>query len=307
MKTIAVITLVLGLAATGAAAFRWYADHPHAFSMQQAPAARDGVPIKVDDPTISARYGPFQRSRSITSETDGLEQALAIRFTDAPMPPHSWHMPVLGNPRGVVIAIHGGSWFGVGEERLATMDDEVARWNARGYAVLNTSYRAGRESVVDVVRVYDAVRSWQGNGIPIGAIGASAGGHIAMILAAQRPDLAFVVSEAGPTEPSALTETPQSRMVQDAAFRAFGDDVTGAMSPVAQAHRITSPLLLLTASEDQVVPVAQMEAMVAARPSTIAIELEPGDQLWIHGAISLNAMDQLIRAENRLADDAALS
>lgn len=303
MKLLVGLALVLVFAAVMA---RLYTSDPSMFAVQRAPQAADGVPLDRPEPATDDLYGPFQVSRTIITETDGLNRALALRFTDAPMPAYTWSLPLLGNPRGIVIAIHGGSWFGVGEERLATMHDEVDRWNARGYAVLNTSYRAGRDSIIDVVRVYDAVRSWQGNGIPIGAIGASAGGHIAMILAAQRQDVAFVVSEAGPTDITRLTSTAQSLMVQDAAFRAFGRETTGTMNPVVQARRITAPLLLVTAREDQVVPVDQMDAMVAVRPTTTALELESGDQLWIHGAVSLDAMDRLIRAENLLADQAAL-
>lgn len=288
----------IGAAAVGIGAAAWWGTH------------RDpGAPTQVDVPkTTLPPTPPVPPEPRVNTDAAGFEAAVAARFDGAAPPIHEWSMPPGGaRPAGVAIIIHGGGWFGVGAERVRTMDAEVARWNARGWATVNIDYRPGGDSMVDVQRMYDAVRTWQGEDVPIGAVGASAGGHLAMMLAIQRPQLAFAESEAGPTDIPAIAGNGFADVVRDAGIRAFGDEAGAGMSPLARAAELAPPLLMATAANDAFVPIEQMQRMAAARPATTALTLQPGDAPWIHGPIDAASMAQLVQAEDALAAAAAIA
>ncbi len=252
--------------------------------------------------TRTTASAPAVATPQVIEDPRPLEQTLALRFTDAPVPTHEWRlasgsMPVVG----VVIVLHGGSWFGVGADRLRTMDAEVQRWNDRGWATLNTTYRPGRDSITDVVRIYDSIRRWQDSSIPIGVVGASAGGHLAMMLGVLRSDVAFIEAEAGPTDIPGLEGTTEADSVRTAGTRAFGSEAGVSMSPLANAERIVAPLLMVATEDDAYVPIDQMQRMVMARPTTQSLTLDAGDIPWVHSPISADALRILTNAEDDLA------
>ena len=234
-----------------------------------------------------------------------LEAAIMQRFQGRDVPAHELTMPEgREQPRGVVIAIHGGGWTGVGADKLRAMDGDTLRWNERGWAVLNIDYRAGSDSVEDVMDFHDAVRDWVGPNTRIGATGQSAGAHLALSIAQRRPDLDFAVSHAGPTDLTNLDEgTAWSAQLQDAVNGMWPTHVARvADSPALNAARMGAQLLLATGVDDQIVPVEQQERMRRAAPGrTQTIAMERGGIGFIHAGVSQAAIDALHSAEALLA------
>ncbi|HEX8159500.1 MAG TPA: hypothetical protein VF526_19110 [Solirubrobacteraceae bacterium] len=106
-------------------------------------------------------------------------------------------------PQGIVLAFHGGGWEAVGPGLVRGLSGyrggELERkWRARGFITVTSTYRAHAPGFTDVVTVYDQLHARYPQ-LPIGAYGQSAGAHLAMLLGAAR-ELAFVVSDAGPTD-----------------------------------------------------------------------------------------------------------
>jgi hypothetical protein len=108
-----------------------------------------------------------------------------------------------GAPRGIVLLFHGGGWRDVGPTPVRALaeyraGDFVRQWRARGFITVLSTYSYGEASWNDVVAVYDQVHARYPD-LPIGAYGQSAGGQLALLLGAAR-DLAFVISDGGPTD-----------------------------------------------------------------------------------------------------------
>lgn len=226
--------------------------------------------------------------------------AVKRQFAGRSVPEYEVTMPPDGSaPKGVILSVHGGAWVMVGPGVLHAMDGDVNRWNSRGWAVVNVDYRAGAGSVDDVVDFYDAIREWKPDA-KVGATGQSAGGHLSMMVAAKRPDLNFVISQAGPSDLTHVDEgTAQSRELQSTVNRIWDANGRVANSPALNAGRMGAKILAATAVADELVPVQQGERMRAARPDLVQrMDLERGNDFgFIHGMTSQRAMDQFYAAE----------
>ena len=204
---------------------------------------------------------------------------------------------------GTIMAVHGGAWSLVGESALRSMDQEVARWQARGFITVNVDYRAGADSLVDALAFHDAIHGWRGTTEQLGIIGTSAGGHLGLMTAAQRPGVAFVVGQAAPTDLAALGGTAESGDVRRLAQEAFGasDALLGAASPVSRADAIRAHVLLGTSTWDRHVPAMQMDAFAAARPErTETLLLRGGDEPFVHAGIARGETERFAAAEDAL-------
>jgi acetyl esterase/lipase len=232
-----------------------------------------------------------------------LAQAVAQEFNRPDIPLYDVFMPPPGTPvRGVVITIHGGAWFMVGQKYMNDMLDRVERWNNRGYIAVNIDYRQGANSVRDVLDFYDAVRAWKGPDMEVGATGTSAGGHLALMIAKERPDLNWVVSEAGPTDLTRLDDgTANSKTLQDIANRYW--DAQGRIdnSPALSDQPINARILLTGASNDEMVTPRQMQLMKARHPQAETVVLDPGNTPYVHAWVSPASLQQVILAEDRIA------
>jgi len=244
-----------------------------------------------------------------------------------------------GGPRGIMMVIHGGGWQSRGRDSVASERNaaEVERWRARGWRTIAISYRSSREgpaeewplfplgqklapvpgsarrSIEDVLWFHDRIRDWQGWGLPMCATGWSAGGHLALLLVAERRDVACVIALAAPTDLPALVaaSTDGGR----AAVFAFGRDAAtsagNGLSPVDVAGSLRARLLLASASNDAWVPPSQMGALrdALARSGSFAsvatMELEPGRRPFWHGNVSQRALDEFHAAEAAFAEQVA--
>ncbi len=220
------------------------------------------------------------------------------------------YYPTSGGPWPVLIYIHGGSWY-QGDKA------EGAGWrgmNDSGYLVVSLNYRLGDyqtkfpamiEDVKCAVR-YLRAHSAEYNIDPdrFGAIGASAGGHLAALLATTDKSAGWDVGEY-PEESSRVQAVIVMSGISDftsnipnglngSIYYAFGylagsntpENVTA--SPITYITPDDPPFLILHGDEDGVVPLAQAETlhktlMEAGVPSTLVV-IQGGD----HGLQTLN-------------------
>jgi alpha-beta hydrolase superfamily lysophospholipase len=200
-----------------------------------------------------------------------------------PRPDVKWGKPSDGKPRGLVILLHGGGWqpnhFAYkGEFPLA------AALRKRGYATVVIGYDEGATGFREIEQVYSQARN-RFHGLPICVHGISAGGTLALMLAAREPDVTCVVGLVTPTDLSTL-KAQGGDEAHDLAVDAFGEGQLAAWSPARYADRITAKVLLLPAQTDPVVPIAQAHEFVRRRPATQLFVIPAGPVAvdWLHGA-----------------------
>ncbi len=157
--------------------------------------------------------GPVQVVRNVVYRTEGDRP----EFLDLYVP--SGPIPAGGRP--VVIAIHGGGWRQFNKEHFAP---KLASLTQLGYMVVAPNYTLaapGRPSWPENFEdVRAAVRWVRGNAVPlgadpdrIGAIGESAGAHLATLLATY-PD--------GPISPDGISVGPEPVLFRDVSARISG-------------------------------------------------------------------------------------
>lgn len=213
--------------------------------------------------------------------------APARAATTLRLPAHRAH------PRGYVLTIHGGGWYRVGPRMVARMHDDGLLLRSWGYATVNVDYRAGARSFDDVLSVYDLVRRRVGPQMPICAYGASAGGHLALMLAIRRPALTCVIAQAPPV----LLDRLPARL-RAIAERFFGP--AGGLAAWSPAlHPLRVPLLLEQAHRDRVVGFGQSLAMHAADPNSRLIPLRRGSAPWIHASVDARELAAAHAVERR--------
>lgn len=223
-----------------------------------------------------------------------------------------------GKTRGTMLLLHGGGWTGPDREaQRQLMRQPGEMLSARGWRVVSVDYAAGRAGLQDVL---DA--AGQELRRPSGALlciyGESSGGHLALIAAARLRAVDCVVAAGAPMSfalyrAEARASGDRNRgMVADAIGETFGTDPaqTVEWEPAAVAPRIAADVLLLHESDDTLVPVAQSDAFMAARPTTQRAELPSGDQAdpaawWLHGTLSEEGRARYASALGAFADRAA--
>jgi acetyl esterase/lipase len=207
-----------------------------------------------------------------------------------------------GQPvRGVVIGIHGGAWYGVGREIALQVRDDLERWRARGWRGVIVDYPKGGDAVDSVLRAFDRVRARYGRDVPICLYGESAGGQLALVVAAERgADVACVETAGAPTDLGAIDASVGLRAAHADrnARMAFPGDALARFSPVRMAGAIRAPLLLTHLRTDPVIGVAHAYSMGAAVAGSRVVVLEPGRVGWVHGAVA--SLGPVERAEAAL-------
>ncbi len=205
--------------------------------------------------------------------------------SNEPHLPAVWGMPPDGiHPRALLLNIHGGGWKGLDRASYQFQLEEAPLFQRLGYETLTFNYRGGAHGVQDAEMFYRFARKRVGPNFPICALGESAGGHIALMLAVNDPDLACVLDLAGPTDLTALAKEPGGSYAHALAVQAFGNDHLAAYSPSLLAKSIRARVMLVYAQSDPVVPVAQGEEMARALPTAKLLVLPPGPTGFVHGA-----------------------
>jgi acetyl esterase/lipase len=224
-------------------------------------------------------------------------------------------------PRGVMLVIHGGGWTKTGTGAVEFVRGDADRWRARGWQTVNLTYRACGQSLDDVLWFYDQARTWFGSQTKICALGTSAGGYLALLIGANRPDLYCAVSQAGPTDLRSIRyelaydpltglhdQTTGGRLVYNLAAAAFGEENLARLSPAALASGTLSRTRVLQgfSADDQLVSFQQVadlaDAMRAANPRAYVddVQLAAGTIPFGHGRVTQNALDDFYAREERL-------
>lgn len=216
------------------------------------------------------------------------------------------------------MVIHGGAWTGAGSGAgdVAKTTAVAKRYNNRGWAVLNTDYRAGGvNGFIDVTNVFDALRKNLPRKTPICLYGESTGGHYAQLVAGFRGrQVACVVSIAGPADFVNFDDgTDGAGYILDVFRHYFGDNLQDARvwSPVTYADRIASPVLLSGLINDIFVPKQQMYRMDKAlrgdaqRFSVVPQSQEDGGKLFVHGYAQTASLNKFYTKERTFLNNAA--
>jgi acetyl esterase/lipase len=224
-------------------------------------------------------------------------------------------------PRGVLILLHGGGWSSNGGGAAQDLRRDADRWRTRGWRTVNSSYRACGSSLTDVLSLYDRVRETYGSASPVCTLGQSAGGHLALMIAAHRPGgVSCVVNQAGPTDALSLTsqgafdpatgglQTDQPKAVFNMMVAAFGEENLPSYSPVQVADPGLKGvrILTVTAVEDPLIPYGQMtllrDIMLDDDPGAYVdtMQLAGGDKPFVHADVSQTALDAYHQAEQDL-------
>jgi acetyl esterase/lipase len=219
-------------------------------------------------------------------------------------------------PKAIMLVIHPGGWYVIGKEVLARWARPMAnRWRAAGWETVNLDYGACGQSIYDVLWFMQRVRQLHPGSV-ICATGSSAGGHLALLLAAMRPDLACAISRAGPSDLVSLDQQftfdsrgalthAGPRLLSSFAVAAFGARPVH-RSPRHLASKINARVLLASGRTDPLVPRAQdasfAKTLRAVRPTGYVdvLSLPPGDQFFVHTYVSRESLRELRIREDAL-------
>jgi acetyl esterase/lipase len=222
-------------------------------------------------------------------------------------------------PKGLMIVIHGGGWYTVGPAAVAWNRDKANRWRETGWQTINIDYRACAQSIPDVLWFMQRIRLMRPRAV-ICATGVSAGGHLALMLASVRKDLACAIALAGPSDLGGMQNqltfdkvtglnTPTgSVQLFNVAVAAFGAKPSPLVfsSPTRYASNISARLLLASGVTDPLVSLTQNAnfaiAMRAANPSAYVdvAALPTGPAAFVHTRVTQASLDDLRAREDAL-------
>jgi acetyl esterase/lipase len=218
-----------------------------------------------------------------------------------------------GPVHGTVLVLHGGGWRAARGDARRQMAPASLTLQARGWRVVDASYSPGprsggtvdpRPMLRDVVAFYDQTRrAFPG---PVCAYGESAGGHLATLLAIERPSLRCLVLAAPPLDLRRMlrTSSPAGRAAVRATF-GTRPAVLDAWSPTrlwgAAQRRVR--VFATTARNDTVVDPQQLRAFVT-RARGVDADLLPGAAAgapdavpWTHSLVHKTPLDARFAAQ----------
>lgn len=214
-------------------------------------------------------------------------------------------------PRGVMVVINGGGWYMNGPAMVAGNRGEADQWRAQGWRTVNITYRPCNQSFADVQWFYDHARQLWGSSVPYCALGGSAGGNLALMLAASRSSVDCVISEAGPTDAGTIkTETTPvggnngPAWVYNLLSAAAGPENTFWWSPALFA--IHARVLWAISASDPYIPWAQgtelQTKMQGSNPGAYVdlMQLASGTVPWVHANVSSDALSSFQAHEQQL-------
>lgn len=242
-----------------------------------------------------------RRTRLLVGLLACVSALAALRFLPSPAgeptPTPAFELEEPQRPRGTIIGIHGGGWRRVGAREVAGERAETTRLAGYGWRVLSVDYEPGAAARRSLREWHDYARKrWDG---PICAFGRSAGAHLALLLAHDRP-LACVIGHGAITDLERVGGSPEA----DELFRRFVLPSFGAglrrHSPVRIAAGLRIPVLLATGEGDVLAPCATQLAPFARRNRRAQIACLPaGEAPFIHGPVDRAALAAQHRRERR--------
>lgn len=218
------------------------------------------------------------------------------------------------NPKKVMITIHGGGWFTVGPEAAHAERPEAFLWADRGWTAVNISYRPYSKSLTDVLWFYDRVRKLVGKKVPVCLSGGSAGGHLALMVAVRRSDVACVIAQGAPTDlttlgrqkasggPGMARQSSGPALTTKWARDAFGSKQLAELSPAKHGKKIKARVLYAVATWDPFIPWDQAVQLRRTVKRIETMRLAGGFEVdWVHAPISAQASKQYRAAELRVS------
>ncbi|MDN4173507.1 prolyl oligopeptidase family serine peptidase [Nocardioides sp. SOB77] len=258
-----------------------------------------------------------RRSEGVTGAPTTPERR-RIEYGQDPSQFGELHLPS-GEPRGVVVVVHGGFWRSQYDLSLGTpLAVDLAR---RGWAAWNIEYRrvgsgpggggGAPETFDDIAAAVDALRETGLDLSTVVAVGHSAGGHLAAWAASRTRDerwaggvgLTGIVSQAGVLD---LRRAISEGVGQTAVPDLLGTDpdpaaVDPAYDPQQQLP-LDVPLWCVHGREDDIVPINQSEEYVAAATAAgasaelVAVDgdhfvvIDPAGDAWARIVAILDAL-----------------
>ena len=170
-----------------------------------------------------------------------------------------------------VLCIHGGGWIEGDKSQYVAMLPQFAR---RKIMAASMNYRLApevtwKEQVEDVLKALDFILSQQVDKQRVALWATSAGAHLALLVAALRPEQLRCVVTIG-----AATHPPELDI--DLVREAFPDIQDPACSPHLQCHRLPKTLML-HGELDPVIPLSQHSQFCADRSDVTSWVLKDGD------------------------------
>jgi acetyl esterase/lipase len=232
-------------------------------------------------------------------------------------------VPKEGGPYPAVVCFHGGGWRGGSRRELSSPTRDrngkpgpsvIEVIASHGYAVASVGYRFAPAHLFpaqfDDARA--AIRFLRENAkrfdldpARVGALGFSAGGHLALLLGTASPGadgrVQCVVSFFGPTDLSRYATTPG---IEDAFMVPLlgpacrtDPDVYRKASPLARVSKDSAPVLMIHGTADLVVPIVHSELMLKKlREAGVTAELIPvcGEGHGWVGRTAVKTLDQAV-------------
>jgi dienelactone hydrolase len=198
------------------------------------------------------------------------------------------------------------------------MRAEANRWRDRGWSTVNLTYRACGQSVADALWFYDRARAMSGPQVPVCTTGMSAGGHLALSIAAMRPDTSCAVAQGAPSDLAALlvqTAFDGATLGQQGvgptkvywwSVAAFGLLDLGVRSPALAPIR--ARVLAATAERDPLIPAGQdagLAAKLRARDSSAYVDtmrLATGPERFTHATVARTELEAFWQRELALVE-----
>ena len=212
-----------------------------------------------------------------------------------------------------LVLIHGGSWNG-GSKKDFTAHIDSLKKRLPGYAIFNLDYRLynggntfpAQENDIQSALQYIASKKeeWSIDENRIVLLGASAGGHLALLQAYkyQEPRIAGVIDFFGPTDLTAMYSDPWHPYIPYALQMVTGtspklnQDLYHQSSPINFVSSQSAPTLILHGANDPVVHISQSKSLKKKlEKAGVAHELivYPGQRHGWFGSTLSHSFDQV--------------
>lgn len=230
-----------------------------AFGQTSQPAAMaPRVPVKVPDMVTLEANIPYDQYADCV---------LDVMYPKAPSP----------EKRPCVVVFHGGGW--VHSDKESTMSALCLPYLEHGFVVCNVEYRQGNNwgrspanapaAVVDCLNAtkwfVDHADKYNMDTNKLVSTGASAGGHLALMMGMVTPDanlgpvvkVAAIVNCYGPTDVNDLLTRKTSFAVQWLPEQPGREELAKKLSPMTYVRKDLPPILTMQGENDTTVPVTQ--------------------------------------------------